>query len=385
MSRLPDPIREALADELDEASIARLWRGTRERLSARRGGALGRPWALVLVGSAAVAAVALLAWPRASTPGPLTRAGGEAVQSVRTEAQSERIELVDGSSIELGPRSALAVRANDGRRIHTALSRGRARFTVTPGTGRRWTVDCGVARVEVVGTVFTLEHRREGLWVEVEHGRVRVHVGSGSMELGAGEHRLVDAPAPRNDPAPGAASAPPPVSEPEPPPEPAAVVAPRRTPRAPEPWRVLAERGAHEEAYRALGPTGIDARVSGATARELLLMADVARLSGHPADAVPPLERLLAEHPGDPQAPLAAVTLGRLEMDTLRRPARAVAALERAVTLGVPAALAEDVSGRLAIARLTSGDARGEAEARRYLAAHPEGRHAERLRALLSR
>ena len=79
-----------------------------------------------------------------------------------------------------------------------------------------------------------------------------------------------------------------------------------------------------------------------------MLLADVARLSGHPREAVAPLERMIAEHPGDPRAPVAAVMLGRLEMDRLVRPERARRAFERARELGLPAALAPDVDRRLA-------------------------------------
>jgi len=384
MSTLPDPIRDALDDELDEATIARLWRGTRDRMRPRERASYLRP-ALVL-GVGLAAAALFVVWPR-SVPGGLSLASGEPVASVATSAQSRRLELDDASSIELGPRSALDVRENDARRFATSLSRGRARFTVTPGTGRRWEIDCGLARIEVVGTVFILEHRNEGLWVEVERGLVRVHTSERSHDLGAGQHVLVRraeaqeetaTPAPREVAESHAEEAAPQPLEAEP---------ARRAPRVePEPWRVLAERGAHGEAYEALGPRGIDARVGAASARELLLMADVARLSGHPADAVHPLERLLAEHPRDAQAPLAAVILGRLEMDSLHRPARAVSALEQAIELGVPAALADDVEGRLAVLWLTSGaPERGDAAAAAYLAARPEGRHARRLRALLAR
>jgi transmembrane sensor len=154
---------------------------------------------------------------------------------------------------------------------------------------------------------------------------------------------------------------------------------------APSDWRTLAERGEHAEAYEVLRPEGIAGRASRASARELLLLADVARLSGHPADAVAPLERLVAEHPSDPQAPLGAVILGRVYMDSLGRPQRALAAFERARALGIPSALRDDVEGRTAIARLRTGDAeRGRREAEAYLAARPSGRHAARLRSLLA-
>jgi len=56
---------------------------------------------------------------------------------------------------------------------------------------------------------------------------------------------------------------------------------------------------------------------------DLLLLADVARLSGHPHEAVGPFERILDVCPRDAPAPLAALALGRLELDMLNVPARA--------------------------------------------------------------
>jgi transmembrane sensor len=109
---------------------------------------------------------------------------------------------------------------------------------------------------------------------------------------------------------------------------------------------------------------------------DLLALADVARLSGHPAEAVMPLERVLAEFPGDPQAPLAAYTLGRLHLDSLGRPHAAISALERALALGVPHGLREDVRARLVEAYARSGDSVGvERAAQAYAKEFPNGRY----------
>ncbi len=51
--------------------------------------------------------------------------------------------------------------------------------------------------------------------------------------------------------------------------------------------------------------------LAGDTVHELLVAADVSRLSDHPAEAVPYLQRILREHPRDERAPMAAFTLGR--------------------------------------------------------------------------
>ena len=84
-----------------------------------------------------------------------------------------------------------------------------------------------------------------------------------------------------------------------------------RTREAPaEPtWHALADKGSYAEAYDTLGSMGIKAQVSRANLEQLLALADVARLSGHPGDAVQPLRRIVAEYASDPRAALAASPL----------------------------------------------------------------------------
>jgi len=59
------------------------------------------------------------------------------------------------------PRRSLEVLNNDQSSFSTALRRGRATFEVHPGGPRRWTVEGGLATIEVVGTEFTLERGPE--------------------------------------------------------------------------------------------------------------------------------------------------------------------------------------------------------------------------------
>ena len=108
---------------------------------------------------------------------------------------------------------------------------------------------------------------------------------------------------------------------------------------------------------------------------DLLVLADVARLSGHATEAIAPLERILREFPRDPQAPLAALALGRLELDTLDRPAKAATALNLALSLGVPHSLREDVRTRLVEAYARAGNrAAARAAGAAYLREYPDGR-----------
>jgi transmembrane sensor len=140
-------------------------------------------------------------------------------------------------------------------------------------------------------------------------------------------------------------------------------------------WRELARGGHHREAFAALGAQGLLRETKRLGVGDLLVLADVARLSGHAAEAVAPLERILRDFPGDPQAPLAALALGRLELDTLDRPAKAASALNRALSLGVPRSLREDVRTRLVEAYARAGNrAAARASAAAYLREYPDGR-----------
>ena len=80
---------------------------------------------------------------------------------------------------------------------------------------------------------------------------------------------------------------------------------------------------------------------------DLFALADVARLSGHPAEAVAPLQRIVDGFAADRQAPLAAFALGRLQLDDLDQPRAAAASFSRALELGAPQSLRDAVRTRL--------------------------------------
>lgn len=96
-------------------------------------------------------------------------------------AQMLKVTLADvpgtlqASRVELAPRSAIAVALYRQRRSVT-MSGGEVRFEVAPDPGRPFEVLTREARIEVVGTVFTVRDRGGPLTVGVEHGHVRVRV-----------------------------------------------------------------------------------------------------------------------------------------------------------------------------------------------------------------
>ncbi len=232
------------------------------------------------------------------------------------------------------------------------LSAGGARFAVPHDPQHPFVVAAGAATIEDLGTTFTVRYVGvDTLDVAVEEGRVRVRAAGSDTELAAGATLRVPATfATTNKERPRASSK-----------------------TAASSWRPLAEHGAYSEARQALRQAGPSAVRNDTT--DLLLAADAARLSGHPAEAVPYLERVMREHARDPGAGLAAFTLGRVLLDELGRPAAAIDAFAAARAAGGP--LAEDALAREVEAASRAGDRpRSHELALLYRQLYPGGRRA---------
>jgi len=201
-------------------------------------------------------------------------------------------------------------------------------------------------RVEVVGTQFAVElfEDEEGPYaveVRVRRGTVSVASSVGEGELPAPE-RLVHTGdelrislAPRPGRAPELASAP--------------------TTRRRRPPAARAETQGPRELF--------------AAAREADRGGDLQAAIGH-------YQRLLAEHPGDARAALAAYELGRIRMDRQHDLPGAARAFERARTLAPRAALSDDAMARLVrIYERVGPRARCQQYRDTYLSSFEEGRH----------
>jgi len=371
VSRLRDPIKDGLVSPTSEEALARIWRKieARERPGRRERAGI---WGMTSMVAAAAVAVAVWGIERRDH-GPLRLSDGRPLAAaIDAPAAGEMLSLSDGSRVELSGGARLEPLESSGTSFVAALARGSAHFEVRPGGPRRWEIECGLATVEVVGTGFDCARAPGRLRVTVEHGAVLVRgerVPDRARRLAAGDSlEVLAAPIPSSP----AAAVPEAAVE-----TPAAHVEAPAAPAASgdNGWRELARGGHNREAFAALGAQGISRETRHRGAADLFVLADVARLSGHPADAVAPLERILRHFPRDPQAPLAALTLGRLELDDLQRPADAAAALNRALALDLPGSLREDVRARLVEAYDRAGDrpaARQAAAA--YLHEFPNGR-----------
>jgi transmembrane sensor len=351
MTKLRAPLARELEARVDEATLQRIW----GRIGARRAGSRLAPrrarvgaWALAGAALALVIVLTLAGsrWQAQrsnlsalASIGPLTSHAGQSL-SVLGETSASRHELSDGSAIALDPGSRLEVLENDSKTFVSVLRSGRGSFSVRPGGSRRWIVEAGLATVEVVGTRFSVARLARGVLVRVEHGVVVVRSNQLQDEvqrLTAGEELLIGAPAPaaRTEPDP-IVLAPPPVSS-----------------------------SASAKPNNAL------------TLDALLARATEQRRSGDSRGAEASLRQALAEHIAEPQAALAAFSLGKLLLDSQGRPADAARAFTRCLALSPPKSLAEDAWFRLAEANARSGNLSGAAAAaREYRARYPAGRHA---------
>ena len=225
--------------------------------------------------------------------------------------------------------------------------RGRGQFQVTPRPKRAFSVRAGDVTVTVVGTVFTVERIADRVGVAVQRGTVRVDWGAGSALVTAGNSGWYP---PLVNAADGAAVT-------------SKALPAARPPRA----KVASLATARDD--------------KGAAAAELLLAADRARLSGHPDDGAELLRKLLREHAGDPRAPLAAFTLGRLLLMELGRPAEAAAAFAQARRLAPAGPFAEDALAREVEALSKAGrPADALTRAQEYQRLYPNGRRLEGVR-----
>jgi transmembrane sensor len=359
-------LREAIDPGWDPARSERLYAGLgqlRRRQAVRRAGVSG-----ALAVAAVVALVVVL--PRGEQPTaklPVTMPSAPAVQAPAEHAAT--LHLSDGSTARLLEAGGeLRVVHDEVARIELDLVRGRAHFEVVPNKEREFVVAAGLHRVVVVGTAFEVERTLDDrVRVQVERGRVRIE-GPDARELDAGEERWllneVRDEAPRGDVAEAVE----------------AVVTPKRRvePQAPATpdWRSLVQSGDHDAAYAALGSVVVEN-----DPWALMDAADAARLSGHPAEAIGYLDRVVRDHRQSPVAALAAFTVGRVQLERLGDPHAAAEAFVTARSLAPAGSLAQDALAREVEARSKAGDANtANARAREYLDKYPEGARTRAVR-----
>ena len=292
-----------------------------------------------------------------SFPAPADIDGPARESGAEPPARSSTVlSLGDGSVVTpLGKDSKLLARQVSDIRVVVALAGGGARFDVPVRGARQFRAEFGAFAVETRGAVFRMEIALRQIEVITERGEVSVRRSGERRIVAAGQSRIFPL---------GAAS------------EPASSDS---LPAAPEPstWRDDADRGDFTAAWGTLG------RTAGSLERmdDLLLAGDIARLSGHPDAAVALFARAFALHPDDPRAPLAAFTLGRVQLEELGAPRDAALAFSRAFALAPEGPLAEDALAREVEAWSRCGElSTARAKAMQYVQHYPNGRRVRAVR-----
>jgi transmembrane sensor len=330
-------------------------------LLARRRRAIAR--GVAGVSAALAVAAGLWLW----SPKAADLSGAAPVASAVTTPNERDFTLPDGSQVRLlGVGSKVEVLEQTAALVRTKLGAGSARFDVRHDPARVFEVESGDVRVRVLGTAFSVALEGGLTRVAVERGAVRVQWTGGQAFLSAGQAGVYPPPA-----AAEASNAPA---------EPLADLAGNVGEEAAS-WRKLAKRGAYVDAYKALGPAA--SKSVRDEPADLMLAADVARLSRHPGEATRFLARVSDGFPRDKRAPLAAFTLGRVLLEDLGQPGRAADAFRRAQQLAPKGPLAADALAREVDAAQRAGQVdRARQVAARYVELYPEGPQAQRLRKL---
>jgi transmembrane sensor len=342
----------------DEGRTERLLASVHTRIDRRQRALRAATFSVAIVSAVCVALVAFR--------GGRAPIAASSSNVVRPELASESaIRLGDGSEVRVDRKSAeVRVAEDSASRVRVDVVRGASRYSVVPNPERAFEVRSGAVTVTVVGTEFVVEQRGEATWVEVSRGKVRVSWGDDQAFLVAGESGTfprASAPsaaeegvAGRDDDAPTA-----------------------RGPHATQVYRSRVARRDYRGAYAVLAR---NPALAGDTVEELLVAADVARLSNHPSEAVPYLQRIIREHPRDERAPMAAFTLGRT-LGGLGRTEEAMNMFGRVQSAWPKSPLCEDALLRQAEAASQLGDlgaARRLAE--KYDRDYPNGRRRSEVR-----
>lgn len=150
-------------------------------------------------------------------------------------------------------------------------------------------------------------------------------------------------------------------------------------------WLQLADRGEYERAYHSLEEYGgFDMVLLRASADELMVLVDVARATGNRGRAIQALRRVTESFVSDPNAPIAAMTLGRMLMQAGdRKGASEAFSLYR--RLSPEGDFAEDALASDIQAAVEEGNwERAQTLAKQYETDFPDGRHLEQIREQLT-
>lgn len=354
-------------------------------------------WRYGLAASIGAAAAALVwLWPSSAS---------FQVGEARPGRLGDVIEALDGRPTPLRFSEGSRLFLHEGGRMRVlSLDKGAARVLVEDGVldvfvahtearTTRWDFEAGPYQVKVTGTKFRMAfHARDRSFsLSTEEGQVVVSGGCQQtpLEVSAGQRvDLVCPPTSQGEDQDDAAT--PPAAEEQRLPEPTtarepipAAVAPAHGDMA---WRELLAAGRLSDGLAAAHRFGFPRACRLATAKELLTLADAARLFGSHVDAVIPLRILRQRFANTPDAASAAFRLGLIAFEREHDYAEAARWFEIYLRDQPSGPLMGDSFGRLMQARSRVGDVqRARSDAQQYLRRFPEGPYALEARGILSK
>lgn len=394
-------VRAALASELsafDDIRVART--GYLQKVATRNAqastsqrGRLARHWRVwVLASATAAGAMALWAWSRvpvafhidaAATPGQ----PGDLVRAAPEKAAQLRFS--DGSSVELTAGGRLRVLATHARGARVLVEDGAVDVHIPPSRlgKKQWSFEAGAFHVKVAGTRFYLSYQAadQSLALATHEGQVLVSGPCMQGETAVAAGARLDAACVAKNPAPTrtASLSTVPAGPPE---RNEAQTSPPRAPRDTSAWRELLLAGRLQDGLRAAERADFNRVCQVATAKELLALADAARLFGRSSRATAALRVLRQRFPKSTEAATAAFTLGRVAFEQQRAYAEAATWFATYLREQPNGPLMGDAVGRLMEAKLRAGDDTGaRADAEQYLRRFPEGPYASEARGILSK
>ena len=386
-----EAIRQARVGFLEEFAARNSSRGARSRRPRFRA------WGLALAGVTAVSLTFGIArWSHR----PITFQVGHSAANGRPGDLIEApvgnplpVQFSEGSSFLLDGGGRARVLATEVRGARVLIDSGEMEVAIARPNLRtgRWSFEAGPFHVQVTGTRFHMAWRpaTQRFALATTEGRVVVSATctAAPLSVSAGESVELSC----SSVAAGPAAA---LAMPEPgrgPSEtPAAVPASEAEPSAPKPaprplaWRERIAAGHVTEGLRAAEQAGFGRVCQEASLRELVALADAARLTGRGLRATEALRALRQRFPRTMEASTAAFTLGRIAFEQRGAYKEAVAWFGTYLAEQPSGPLMGDSVGRLMEARQRAGDLAGAGrDAERYLRRFPEGPYASEARAIL--
>lgn len=300
----------------------------------------------------------------------------------------------DGSRVELAPKARGRVLEVDANGSHVMLERGAATVQVAKRPGARWRFSVGPFTVDVLGTRFDLawDPEQDDFTLRLAEGRVSLsgcNFREGRLVL-PGETVRASCEARRFEVTAEAE-----VTQPTPP-EKASPAVEEILPERPSPrpalqkeskvtnWRDVAREGDYAGALALVEAAGFEGFLGEASAADLALLGDVARLAHQYDRALSAYQAVRQRFAGTMASSTAAYHIARLYFDRMGAYSRAAEWFETYLTEQPQGGLAREATGRWLESLQRSGNQAGaRTVAERYLQRYPQGPHAALARSIL--